>query len=88
MLQVSNIKVKVPYRFLAVSCVRKSIYLYFLDQYYRSCNGRRDVSKKNGQNSNFSGRKPSKYLVYIIFEYGIHFLIAHLLIESRSVFGA
>ena len=44
--------------------------------------------KKNGQNSKFSGRKPYRYLVYIIFEYGIHFPIAHLLIESRSVFGA
>ncbi len=29
-----------------------------------------------------------RYLVHIIFEYGIHFPIAHLLIESRSVFGA
>ena len=46
------------------------------------------VKKKNGQNSNFSGRKPPRYLVHIIFEYGIHFPIAHLLIESRSVFGA
>ncbi len=46
------------------------------------------TSVKNGQNSNFSGRKPSRYLVYISFEYGIHFPIAHLLIESRSVFGA
>ena len=44
--------------------------------------------KKNGQNSNFSDRKPSRYLVDIIFEYGIHFPIAHLLNESRSVFGA
>ncbi len=45
MLHVSNIKVKVLYGFLAVSSFYKSIYLYFLDQYYRSCNGRCDVSK-------------------------------------------
>ncbi len=51
--------------------------------------GRPDVTKnKNGQNSIFSGRKLYRYLEYIIFEYGIPFLIAHLLIESRSVFGA
>ena len=44
--------------------------------------------KKNGQNSKFSGRRLYRYLVHIIFEYRIHFPIAHLLIESRSVFGA
>ena len=44
--------------------------------------------KKNGQNSNFAGRRSYRYLVDIIFEYGIHFSIAHLSIESRSVFGA
>ena len=44
--------------------------------------------KKNGQNSNSTGRKPFRCLVRIIFEYGIHFPIAHLFIESRSVFGA
>ena len=43
--------------------------------------------KKNGQNSNFTGRKLSWYVTDSIFEYGIHFPIAHLLIESRSVFG-
>ncbi len=41
--------------------------------------------KKNGQNSNFSGRIFLIYLLDSIFEYGIHFPIAHRLIESRSV---
>jgi hypothetical protein len=44
--------------------------------------------KKNGQNSNFLGRIFFFYLLDSIFEYGIHFPIAHRLIESRSVFGA
>ena len=44
--------------------------------------------KKNGQNRNFTGRKPSRYLKYSIFEYGMYFPIAHLCLESRSVFGA
>jgi hypothetical protein len=44
--------------------------------------------KHNGQNSNFTGRKPPRYLNESIFEYGIHFPIAHQLIESCSVFGA
>jgi hypothetical protein len=44
--------------------------------------------KKKGPNLNFLVSITFKYLVDSIFEYGIHFPIAHRLIESRSVFGA
>jgi hypothetical protein len=73
MLQVSNIKVYI--------CI-------FLTSITEVVTVGVTSVKKNGQNSNFTGRKLSRYLTYSIFKYGIQFPIAHLLIESRSVFGA
>ena len=49
MFHASNIKINLPKRFLGEFCVWKSISLYFLDLYYRSCNGRADVSQKKIQ---------------------------------------
>jgi hypothetical protein len=49
MLHSSNKNKNLPKRFLDEFCVKKSISLYFLDTYRRSCNGSSDVSQKKIQ---------------------------------------
>ncbi len=60
------------------------MYLYFFTSITEVVTVGLTSVKQNGQNSNFPGRKPPRYLNESVFGYGIHFPIALLLIESRS----